>query len=363
MAQLSHETTPALVQMTLVSLAFFGLSCARYHRYESFAALAVAAIGLALLWHRDLLGLMPVGIAEITHIDHLQKLAHLLIWFAWPAWALALLALIKWRMHWLCRRPAAHIAIPLGFISLHLILLPAASAPDRWFLSALPALACLAAFALPTLKRNLKGLIDWFTLLFFSGCALIIWIVWIAMTTGTPPQPAANVARLAPLFTPTFSLGTVLLALAATLGWGWLVAWRSGRHRPALWMSMVLPAGGAVLCWTLLMSLWLPLLDHARSYKPLFIGIQSMTGQSQACIQIHGLRAAQQAAARYYLDRPLLEATRGAACDWLLADSSAVPNLPEYVQMTEWRLIQTLRRPTDDNEDWLIFQRLASKLP
>ena len=56
----------------------------------------------------------------------------------------------------------------------------------------------LAAFALPTLRRSLSALIDWFTLLFFTGCAIIIWVVWLAMHTGVPPQPATNVARLLP---------------------------------------------------------------------------------------------------------------------------------------------------------------------
>ena len=43
---------------------------------------------------------------------------------------------------------------------------------DRSLLLALPALAALAAFALPTLRRSVSALIDWFALLFFSGIAL-----------------------------------------------------------------------------------------------------------------------------------------------------------------------------------------------
>lgn len=363
LAQLSHETTPALLQMALVSLAFFGLSCYRYHRYESAVALVIAVLGCASLWRAQWLGATPFDFAQYTHLASYKKFVHLLVWFAWPAWALALLALLKWRRHWLCRRPATHIAIPLGFVAVHLALLPVATSPDRWFLSALPALACLAAFALPTLKRNLKSLIDWFTLLFFSGCALVIWVVWLAMTTGVPPQPAANVARLAPLFIPNFSLSLVLLALAATVGWAWLVVWRAGRHRPALWMSMVLPAGGAVLCWALLMSLWLPLLDHARSYKPLMVQIQreivSSTSMPMPCLQTQGLGAAQQAALRYYLDLRLVEANRDAVCNWLIVDDGAVPSLPEFVAIKDWQLIKTLRRPTDDNEDWLMFKRIT----
>jgi hypothetical protein len=363
LAQLSHETTPALLQMTLVSWIFFGVACYRYHPLTSTAALLIAVPSWLLVW------------PSITIDLHLaykgstwRQIAHMLVWFAWPAWALTILALIKWRRHWLCSQPAVHIAIPLAFVSVHFVLLPVMSDPDRWFLSALPALACLAGFALPTLRRTMKSLIDLFTLLFFSGCALIIWIVWLAMQTGIPPQPAANVARLAPLFTPSLSIAALLLALASSSVWVWLVCWRLGKHRPAIWMSMVLPAGGAALCWLLLSSLWLPLLDHARSYQTLMQHVQSVVPASdaQGCIHIHDLNPAQRAALRYYMDRPLADSTRGpSACEWLIAESGSQSSLPEYITLAHWQLVKTLRRSNDENENWLIYQRLtpASSLP
>ena len=91
---------------------------------------------------------------------------------------------------------------------------------DRSLLLGLPALATLAAFALPTLGRSVAALIDWFTLLFFSGCAFIIWVIWISMQTGFPAKPAANVAKLAPGFEPSFSALAFVAAVAATAGLG-----------------------------------------------------------------------------------------------------------------------------------------------
>jgi hypothetical protein len=287
----------------------------------------------------------------------------MLVWFAWPAWVLAGLALFKWRRHWLNASPSLHIALPALFVLLFLVLLPTIDQKDRWFLSALPSLSALAAFALPTLRRGMKSLIDLFTLIFFCGCALVIWVVWIAMQTGVPPQPAANVAKLLPAFSPSFSAPVFLLAVAATLAWAWLVHWRVGKHRPAIWMSMVLPAGGAALCWMLLMSLWLPLLDHARGYLPLMtlvqkqIPVQTDSNSKNTCIYTHGLSAAQQAALRYYLHRPLIQANRGGACEWLVVDNENAASLNEYTAMQDWQLIQTIRRPSDKNEDWLIYAR------
>ncbi len=358
LAQLGHETTATLLQTALMALAFFGLATLRYHPIKAVFALVLSCAGLLFLLHGWMF--------EPSHwlrLSSWKSSAHMLVWFAWPAWALAGLAIIKWRKHWLSLRPAAHIAIPLVIVLVHLALLPIATQQDRWFLGALPALATLAAFALPTLRRGMKSLIDLFTLIFFSGCALVIWVVWIAMQTGVPPQPAVNVTRLLPAFIPTFSAPVLLLALASTVAWGLLVYWRVGKHRPAIWMSMVLPAGGAALCWALLMSLWLPLLDHARSYKPLMtlvqkhIALQPNDQTSDGCLYVHGLGDAQQAALRYYSHRSLVQANRGVACNWLVVDGEAMPSLQEYVAPRTWQLIQTIRRPSDKNEDWLIYRR------
>ena len=73
--------------------------------------------------------------------------------------------------------------------------------------------------------------------------------------------------------------GLVLSALAVTLGWLYLVRWRTRRLRPALWKSMILPAGGVTLCWVLMMTIWLPAINHARSYT---VVAQEITQTMQA---------------------------------------------------------------------------------
>jgi hypothetical protein len=358
LAQLTHETTTALLQLSLTALIFFGLASFGYHPIKSSIALAAGTLGMLFV----LRGLVWDS-SGWQSLRAWRESAHMLVWFAWPAWVLAGLALFKWRRHWLRLRPSVHIALPATFVLLFLAMLPTVDQKDRWFLSALPSLSTLAAFALPTLRRGMKSLVDLFTLIFFCGCALVIWVVWIAMQTGVPPQPAANVARLLPAFVPTFSAPVFFLAVAATLAWGWLVYWRVGKHRPAIWMSMVLPASGAALCWMLLMSLWLPLLDHARSYKPLMTLVEkhvtplSDTKAPYGCLYIYSLNNAQQAALRYYTNRPLLQANRGVACEWLVLDGGNAPSLGEYVDLAGWQLQATIRRPSDKNEIWLIYAR------
>ncbi|MEY4318589.1 MAG: hypothetical protein RI902_2397, partial [Pseudomonadota bacterium] len=239
---------------------------------------------------------------------------------------------------------------------------------ERTLLLSLPALATLAAFALPTLRRSMAAFIDWFTLLFFSGCAFIIWVVWLAMQTGWPAQPAANVARLAPGFEPSLGVFAFAVALLATAAWTWLVVWRVGRHRHALWKSLVLPAGGAALCWLLLMTLWLPLLDFARSYKPWVKQIQTIMAAhgnaNTSCMMAYGLDTGQMTAFHYHGGfeiESLNDKTKPqkAECEWLLVDNDLRPELSQVVRLNEWRRIQTIRRPSDNNEDVTLYRRRA----
>ena len=223
-------------------------------------------------------------------------------------------------------------------------------------LLALPALAALAAFALPTLRRSMAALIDWFTLLFFTGCAAVIWFLWVAMQTGVPSRPAANVARQVPGFVAEFHPLLFVLALAATLTWGWLVRWRVGRHRAAIWKSLVLPAGGAVLCWLLLTTLWLPLFDYARSYGALVRRMAAVM-QQPACVEVAGLTRAQIAAFRFHGKLKLQPVAGFERCPWLLVDEDALRQLGHPIDALTWDRYGRFRRPGDNNEDVLLYRR------
>jgi 4-amino-4-deoxy-L-arabinose transferase-like glycosyltransferase len=267
----------------------------------------------------------------------------------------------RWRRQLPGLRQQRHLGLPLALASVPLINVIATRAGDRALLLALPALAALAAFALPTFKRSAAALIDWFTVLFFTGWAIFIWVMWIAALTGFPRQPAANIARLAPGFEQAFQWPAVAAALAATLGWIALARWRTGRHRAALWKSLVLPAAGAALCWLLLMTLWLPALDYARSYKQQMRDLRQLIGDA-TCVEVFGLATPQLTAVRWHggwTPQPAQGATR---CQWLLVNIDARPNLPSAVPMTQWRAAGQVGRRTDKNDTLLVFQRAAAEI-
>jgi hypothetical protein len=286
-----------------------------------------------------------------------RSLGRLLLWFIWPVWPLALWTLWRWRRQLAAGNLGRHLAVPLWFSGVAIATTVATPASDRSLLLALPALAALGAFALPTLQRSVAALIDWFTLLFFTGCALLIWIIWISTQTGVPAKPAANVAKLAPGFEPSFSLLPFALALAATLAWGWVVVWRTGRNRAAMWKTMVLPAGGAALCWLLLMTLWLPMLDFARSHATVSARVAAVVNHP-SCVEIHGLDVGQITAFRHHGRLVLQPATRKASCPWLLVDAEAQQSLPRAVDMQQWTLRGAFRRPADRSEDVLLYKRV-----
>jgi hypothetical protein len=400
LAQLSHETTPSLAQLGFTALTFYGLAALPYRIVLPTLSLAVGLAGLGLSGAPAMAALFAGGGALLHFFDAPADAAteargrrgatfivavalaagalaagldmwqwrlswlpatsgrdwaafgRLLLWFTWPAWPLALWTVWRWRRQ-LARR---HVALPLWFAVVGLVTAGLSSNPDRALLLALPALATLAAFALPTLERSVSALIDWFTLLFFSGCALVIWVIWISMQTGVPPKPAANVARLAPGFVPSFSLLPFVVALVATIAWVALVRWRTKRNRDAIWKSLVLPAGGAALGWLLVMTLWLPVLDYARSYTTV---VQNLTARidQPGCVQVFGLTRAQIAALRFHGGLDLQPEGSATRCPWLVAAQDLQFAVPAVLQPRRWTLVATIRRPTDAQDNLLLYKR------
>ena len=401
LAQLSHETTSYLVQLSCTALLFFAVAAMPHRTVAPAVALVVGLLGLTLAGAPALAAMLGVGSMALVVLapgsstdrrwpwalgllavtllaawaawaldlwrwrivggaaggKEWQSLVRLLIWFGWPAWPLALWTLWRWRKQIVSRQGHRHLLLPLGFTVVSIAATLTTQPADRALLLGLPALAALAAFALPTLRRSVGALIDWFTLLFFTVSALAIWVIWIAMQTGVPAKPAANVAKLAPGFVPQFSALALVVALAATVGWCGLVWWRASRNRAPIWKSLVLPAGGAALGWVLLMTLWLPLLDYARSYTPQVRSVLAAMGPEPGCIQTVGLSRAQVAALQYHGQLSLQRAGLQDECQWLLADIASWPASERMVNAALWELKATLPRPTDKNDHLLLLRR------
>jgi hypothetical protein len=405
LAQLSHETTPAVAQLCFVALSFYAFAALPYRRWTPALSALAGLTGLALsggpsmavllatgglmahaldrtqaqvdprrhrrgLWRLLALTVFIVILATALELwrwrinvpltgASWQSLSRMLLWFTWPLWPLVLWTLWRWRRQLFDLQPSRHLSLPLWYALITVGATLITPASDRALLLALPALATLAAFALPTMNRSVSALIDWFTLLFFTGCAVVIWVVWIAMLTGIPPQPAANVARLLPGFEPRFIILPFVFATLATLAWGWLVQWRIGRHRAAIWKSMVLPAGGAALCWLLVTTLWMPAINHARSYQPLVQRVQAAV-QPVDCLAWFGLSRSQLAGLQIHSDLQLVPLSDSARCNWAVIDREILRQIPEIVSTSQWTRITGLDHPRAGDEGVVIFRRLPT---
>lgn len=387
--QLGHETTPELAQLFGVALFLWSLSAAPYRvlraRLAAVAslcvmadsgapamALALGAIGTLICARssypqaRRLVPwvgaatLLAIGVGVWSHgwavriafraeAGQVVQALRLLAWFCWPAWPLALWTLWRWRYQLTNR----HISIPLGSVLVALGASIAMGGSDRALLLGLPGLAMLAAFALPTFKRSTGALLDWFSMFFYTACAIAMWVIYASMFTGIPAKPAQNVAKLAPGFVPAFSAAALLVAIAGTVAWVALVRWRTARHQHALWKTMLLPAGGVALCWLLVMTLGLPVLDYARSYRPLVERVQALVPRD-ACIAAPGLTRAQVAALEVFGDYRVLalDTPERTACRFLMLQGASTPP-----PAGGWVAAGRVSRPTDRNEVLAIFSR------
>ena len=395
--QVGHETTPEIAELFSVSLIVWALAVASFHpRRAAFTlivalpllaasgapalALALGAVAALVAWRSEQPGLrrlLPVLLAgmlaaavcggvfktwlwraePLSEFEDVRRVLTLLLWFTWPIGLMALWTLWRWRRQ-LHRR---HMAAPALVGVLCVATCVAMGGNDRALMLALPALAILAAFALPTLQRSSSAAIDWFSVFFFSAMAVVLWLIYTSFQLGWPQAPALSAARYAPDYRSHFSVWPLAMAVAGSVAWLWLVRWRTSRHQKALWKSLVLPAGGVALNWLLGMTLLLHPLDYTRSLSPWVAALQPHLREAD-CICAPDMApayvAALEAHGHWIVDaRP--DSASKPTCGWMLLteDREITPTAP-----AGWLYVTRVRRPTEQYYGALIFKRAAPAL-
>ena len=387
--QLGHETTPELAQLAAIALFLYGLAAASQRPAAGPAAcvalvalaasgapgvaMILAAVGVVIALKvvapsgRRIAGFIVAGaligavtatwlgawanrLAGYSSWGQAFSLVRSIVWFAWPAWLLALWTIWQWRR----RLASRHIVVPAACTLALLVVWVSMAGADRALMLALPPLAILAAFALPTLAREAAAAIDWFSVFFFSIMASMGWVIYVSMQTGVPAKPAANMAKLSVGYRNTFSATALGFAIAGTLAWLWLVRWRTGRNRHPLWKSLILPAGGVALCLLLVTTLLLPPLDNARSFRAMVSRIVREV-PAGACVAAPGMTRAEVVALEYFGGYRVDARAPGAAasCDFLFVTR------PEDKPVTGWRLLVSEHRNRSDDDVTDIYRREA----
>ena len=289
-------------------------------------------------------------------LSNIRFLGKTLLWYAWPAWPIALWAIYAWRT-----QASLHILLPAaGIATLLLLNLGAPASRETDLLPLLPPLAILATFGLPTLKRGAINAIDWFSVMTLSAIAGFIWLGWIAKQTGWPAKLAKNAFKLAPGFQPEFNAVAFLIALASSIGWLLLLYWRLGRRPPVLWRAVVLSTGGLVLCWLLLMTLWLPWLNYGQSYASVAEQIKTHLPDNYRCVSARDVGPAQRASFAY-LGQVQFEKTGDQPCEFLLVQDTGLRRQRAQLSPVDkqFTLLWQGRRASDRNESFRLFKRTS----
>ncbi|MDP2133107.1 MAG: glycosyltransferase family 39 protein [Sulfuritalea sp.] len=273
--------------------------------------------------------------------DHFELLA----WAAWPVLPLAL-----WTV-WLERRQlfkAANALLLVATVVALTVFFTDAARPTA-LLPALVPLALLASASAGRLRRGAANAFDWFGMMTFTLIAGLIWLGGIAMLTGEPARVAKNFSKPAPGFVAEASPLVILLAIAVSVAWI-AVMLRTPRSP---WRAAARWSVGLTTMWVLLMLLWLPWIDHGKSYRSVSADFRHALGNQPGCIARRGLGLAQRASFDYFNGIRTVGGSRARDCRYLIMQTA--PRRDK--ELPGWTLIRETSRPGDKGERLRLYRR------
>lgn len=287
---------------------------------------------------------------QFTHSNHLYFLK-ILLWYAWPALPLAAWGLWRYRSQ-LMHKPRFQLIITF-FVSVWLFV-GLGYDKEVFALPFLIPLTAMAGGSIETLKRGTAGALSWFGLILFGLMSFLIWLGWLAMLTGSPAKIKERLTFLSGM--QQIDLNMLAFAFAAALTLIWLFAiFRSqfsNRSSATNW------AIGMTCVWTLLMTLWLPLIDSARSYADVFADLSKALPANFACVKSQNLGSAQRDLLHYYTNIKTLsaESEQALTCDlYLVEDEKGRDKIEPNV---DWKLIWSGKRVSERSESFRLFQHI-----
>jgi 4-amino-4-deoxy-L-arabinose transferase-like glycosyltransferase len=288
-------------------------------------------------------------------IDTFNQSLHLyflrtLLWYAWPALPLALWGLWRFREQ-LPHRPRFQLMIVFFVVVLLLI----GFAGERKEVFALPLLIPLTAMAggsIETLKRGAAGALNWFGLILFGLLSGLTWLGWTAMMTGSPAKIKERLVYLSGITQLRFDLVAFVLASAVTLIWLFAIfrSQHSNRSSATNW------AIGMTCIWTLLMTLWLPMIESARGYQSVFSDLKQSLPSDFACVNSIHLGEPQQDLLHYFagIKTHRLEVEQQLNCDlYLIQDNRG---RDKVMPGEDWQLVWQGQRISERRESFRLYQ-------
>ncbi len=353
---------PALLLGLMLALPLAGPAWRTKRYAATFGVAVVVAAPLLALWPMLLASVSPGWVSTWLEAstssrwndpfatDGLVYLARILPWYAWPAWPLA-----AWSV-WRARKvlPGRNdLLLPLiAFITFFVTISVFGEAREVNALPVLLPLAILGVAEMESMPRGAASALDWFGMTTFFLLGSLIWLGWVAATTGSPAFAAQWLQREVPGFTYRFSF--VAFALAALLTLVWIaVAARSVRSTRR---AIVNWAAGITMVWMLVMTLGVPLVDQARSYRAISSRMIENLPEGFTCVARRNVGDAQRALLDYFVGLQTIRDDQPAAsrCRALLVQATP---LRVGVAPEGWTEAWRGSRPGDRNELFVLYRK------
>jgi 4-amino-4-deoxy-L-arabinose transferase-like glycosyltransferase len=331
-------------------------------RTASFAKVLITAIiiaspiaggWLALLYfqHPDLFSPWLNSGLDIFKLHNHFYFLRILLWYAWPALPLAIWGLWRNRDK-LFSKPKFQLMMIFFACSLFFLGFSAPS-KDIHAMPLLLPLVALGAGSVEYLKRGAASALNWFGITLFGMIGFLIWLGWFAMATGHPAKIKERMLFLSGATSAEIQWLMLVPAILVTAIWLFtcIRAKQGNRSTVTNW------AVGMTFGWSLLMSLWLPWIDSAKSYEPVFNGIYKLLPANTNCMNSLGVGQSQSLLFSYYTSINLksVETTELLDCNfYLIQDERGVARMQPN---DEWKLIWQGKRAADRKESFRLFQR------
>jgi hypothetical protein len=105
------------------------------------------------------------------------------------------------------------------------------------------------------------------------------------------------------------------------------------------------------------MTLWMPLLNYAQSYRGLVQQASSWVG-ANGCVETGSLQAVHLSAFQWYGNVRLVSANGESQCEWQFSEPGDRMEVRPSVDLTHWEPHTLLRHPVDQTEAvWLLRRR------
>lgn len=263
--------------------------------------------------------------------------ARTLLWFAWPSLPLSVWLWQRQRQFWQQHYTAAMRFAVSSVVVLLLQILCFGVERDIALLPVLLPLVWLAAVAVERLPRNLASASEWFAFLTFAVLSGGLWLMWL---WGQYRLPLWLSSWSRHHIAPPLLWGAVLVALFYSGVWAWQVRQRAATGAQALvtWVA------GLTLWWGLAMSLWLPWLDSAKSYRPLLLSAKAALPVG-ACVQLANVSPAVEGFWHYFTRVPVQM-----SCGWVLQQGDVL-----RAGVIVWQG----KRSTDNSERFTLYRRVS----